>query len=49
MFSGSSTTPELLGGGGTGTTGGGITYNPDGGYTTSTGDTINQNDYSTGM
>lgn len=46
---GSSTTPELLGGGGTGTTGGGITTNPDGSYTTSTGNTINQNDYSTGM
>jgi hypothetical protein len=49
LFSGNSSTPELLGGGGTGTTGGGITTNPDGSYTTSTGDTINQNDYSTGM
>ena len=49
LFSGNSSTPELLGGGGTDTTGGGITYNPGGGYTTSTGDTINQNDYSTGM
>jgi len=50
LFDGSSSTPELLGGGGTDTTGGGgITYDPNGGYTTSTGTTINPNDYSTGM
>lgn len=49
LFGGNSTTPELLGGGGTDTTNTGITTNPDGSYTTSSGNTVNQNDYSTGM